>query len=729
MAVSPAQDVIYFGLFELNLKAGQLTRNGSSLRLPQQPLQLLGLLLERPGEIITRDELRQRLWPADVFVDFDHGLNKSIQKLRDALGDSASSPRYIETIPRVGYRFIAPIRNETSPNDAPLATLAVSVAIEPATAIPTATRRKSRWPVVAAGVCLLGALLGIAFRFWGRPRPAVLTYTQLTGFTDSATAPALSPDGHIVAFIRGSDWFGSPDQIYVKILPNGEARQLTHDPRPKYGLAFSPDGSQLAYAVMKDSGFSTYIVSVLGGEPHLLLDNAAGLNWLNPSQLLYSRIRSGLHMGIVTQSVAGGDFREIYFPTHERSMAHYSFPSPDHKWALVVEMNQDGWACRLISLNGATPARSVGPSNWCIAAAWSPDGVWMYFIALVDHQNHIWRRRFPEGKPEQTTFGAGDEVGLAMAPDGRSLISSVGVSESVIWIHDEAGDRSLSSEGQVIPEHYTLSFTADNSTLYYLVRGQPATGDPELWRLTVDSGKTEAVFPGISVNGYDISADGKQLVYSASSQAGRPQLWLAPVDKNSPPRPVGNAGDTAPHFGPGKQIIFQATEGNVNYAEAMNQDGSGRVKLSPYPVLEMQDVSPGGKWLMAIFSYPEGKSSLPRVMALPLNGGAPVLLCKIYCRSRWAADGKYLYIKTDSASQADSTSQTGSGRTLAVSAGPEERLPAFPPDGITSATDAKTIPGAQWVNRGDLVPGKDLAHFAYVKNTEHRNLYRISLPE
>ncbi len=71
--------------------------------------------LERPGEIVTRDELRQRLWSSDVFVDFDHGLNKSIQKLRDALGDSATSPRYIETIPRVGYRFIAPVRNGTRP--------------------------------------------------------------------------------------------------------------------------------------------------------------------------------------------------------------------------------------------------------------------------------------------------------------------------------------------------------------------------------------------------------------------------------------------------------------------------------------------------------------------------------------------------------------------------------------------------------------------------------------
>ena len=111
MAVLPTQERVSFGLFELNLKAAQLTRNGTKIRLPQQPLQLLSVLIESAGEIVTREELRQRLWPSDVFIDFDHALNKSIQKLRDALSDSADSPRYIETIPRVGYRFIAPVRD------------------------------------------------------------------------------------------------------------------------------------------------------------------------------------------------------------------------------------------------------------------------------------------------------------------------------------------------------------------------------------------------------------------------------------------------------------------------------------------------------------------------------------------------------------------------------------------------------------------------------------------
>ena len=100
-----------FGVFELNLAAGELRKGGTKLRLQEQPFQVLALLLERAGEVVTREELRQKLWPADTFVDFDHSLNTAVNKLREALGDSASSPRYIETLARRGYRFIAPVQN------------------------------------------------------------------------------------------------------------------------------------------------------------------------------------------------------------------------------------------------------------------------------------------------------------------------------------------------------------------------------------------------------------------------------------------------------------------------------------------------------------------------------------------------------------------------------------------------------------------------------------------
>lgn len=106
--------VARFGLFELDLSAGELRKSGVKLRLQGQPFQVLALLLERAGEVVTREELQQKLWPSDTFVDFDHSLNTAINKVREALGDSASSPRYVETLARRGYRFIAPVQADAS---------------------------------------------------------------------------------------------------------------------------------------------------------------------------------------------------------------------------------------------------------------------------------------------------------------------------------------------------------------------------------------------------------------------------------------------------------------------------------------------------------------------------------------------------------------------------------------------------------------------------------------
>src|SRR5450631_2635003 len=102
---SSAGRIVRFGVFEADLSAGELRKSGRRVRLQEQPFQILVLLLERPGEVITREEVRQKLWAADTFVDFDHSLNTAINKVREALGDSASSPRYVETIARRGYRF------------------------------------------------------------------------------------------------------------------------------------------------------------------------------------------------------------------------------------------------------------------------------------------------------------------------------------------------------------------------------------------------------------------------------------------------------------------------------------------------------------------------------------------------------------------------------------------------------------------------------------------------
>src|SRR5437868_8066048 len=107
-----------FGAFEVNLKLGELRKNGMRMRLSGQPLQILAVLIEHPGEVVTREELHSKLWPADTFVDFDHGLNNAVARIREVLDDSSETPRYVETIPRRGYRFIAPV-TDTPPVSKP----------------------------------------------------------------------------------------------------------------------------------------------------------------------------------------------------------------------------------------------------------------------------------------------------------------------------------------------------------------------------------------------------------------------------------------------------------------------------------------------------------------------------------------------------------------------------------------------------------------------------------
>ena len=517
--------------------------------------------------------------------------------------------------------------------------------------------------------------------------------------------------------------FLTADEIYVKMLDTGEARQITEDNRPKYGPVFSPDGSEIGYTVLEPQGFATSEVSILGGPSHLLLANAAGLSWLDKGHILFSQIRSGIHMGVVTATVTRAGLRELYFPIHERAMAHYSYASPDHRWALVVEMDGKGvWvSCRLISLDGASGARSVGPTGACTSAGWSPDGSWMYFTAAPEGRSHLWRQRFPDGSPEQMTSGPTEEDGVAVEKTGRSLITSVGSDESTIWIHDHGNDRSLSSEGEVVTGWSPPSFRLNDTILYYLLRHGPDVSNAELWRMDVKSGESEAVFSGIAMLSYDVSADGKQVVYSAADAAGKVRLWLAPADRSSPTKIVGDTEGMWPHFGAQGQILFQLTEGNSNYLAQINQDGSGLAKVAPYPISEIQSVSPGGRWVMAGVPMPPGGNG-PMVMAIPTDGGPPRRTCVGYCIPIWSSSGRFLFIPVEE------PTRTSPGRSLAIPVGPEESLPKLPPEGVAPMDDASVVPGSLSVPRGALVPGKDPAHFAYVNTTAHRNLYRISFP-
>jgi Tol biopolymer transport system component/DNA-binding winged helix-turn-helix (wHTH) protein len=701
--------VYRFGEYRLDCNRFELAREGQVIRIERKPMELLILLLERNGQLVTRSEITERLWSSEVFVDTEHGINTAIRKVRQALGDEPESPRYILTVTGKGYRFAAPVEAEAAP--------------EPPTQSdpPVGASQRRIINYVAALACLLIVAAGVMVYRARTHRPEV-AYTQLTDFTDSAVAPALSPDGRMLAFIRGDETFMSTGQVYLMTLPNGEPRRLTNDDRPKYGLAFSPDASQIAYTVFEAKGFSTYAVPVSGGDPQLMLSNAAGLVWLSGQQLLFSQIASGIHMGVVSATASRDGLREIYFPEHERAMAHYSFPSPDHTWALVVEMDANGnWApCKLIGLDGRSTPKSIGPDGPCTAAGWSPDGEWMYFAANISGENHLWRQRFPDGSLQQITSGATEERGIAVDPTTGSLITSVGARTSSLWIHDPSGEHALSTEGEVDGSS-PPEFSKDGTEIYYLLRhGQQGAG-AELWKATIQTGASEAVFPGTPILAYDVSPDGKQVVYASPEAGNSTQLWIAPVDKSLPPRKVGDGGATWPHFGPSGQIVFQQTEGTANYLEQMKSDGSARARVVPYPIGGIESFSPSRRWVTALVtSSPQGPSH-PAVMNIPVEGGPLQQLCEGFCVSSWSTSGKFLLITVEI------SSPNSPGRSLAIPLGPEETLPPLPLRGIPAMALPSIVKGAVSVPRANLVPGRDMEHFAYVNATVHRNLYRISL--
>src|SRR5258705_876926 len=150
-AVGQSSPAIRFGAFEVDVAGHQLRKNGSRIRLQEQPFQILTLLLERPGEVVTREQLRQKLWPSDTFVDFDHSLNTAVKKLRQALGDSVETPQFIETLPRIGYRLLVPINAH-----------AVATATRPTTQPPpeVSARKPMLWLGIGGLVVAVAALLG-----------------------------------------------------------------------------------------------------------------------------------------------------------------------------------------------------------------------------------------------------------------------------------------------------------------------------------------------------------------------------------------------------------------------------------------------------------------------------------------------------------------------------------------------------------------------------------------
>ncbi len=567
--------------------------------------------------------------------------------------------------------------------------------------------RRSGWYLALAGAfALLAIAVGVlVFRSPKQHSTERMEWQQLTNFSDAATDPALSPDGRMLAFKLGGSWFMNAGQIYLKLLPDGQPVELTHDSFSKMAPVFSPDGSRVAYTVRRPDAHDWEIweASVLpgGSEPRQMLSNAEGLSWIDKQHILFSQERAPPLMVVVTSTASGTASRDVYRPPNSNWMAHFSALSPDRKQVLIEEMEPGHpfFPCRLAPFDGSSKGRQVGLApGECIAGAWSPDGKWMYFSARRENDKfHLWRQRPGDREPQQITSGPTQEQGLAIAPDGKSAITSVGVDQSTVWIHDANGERQVSGEGDAgFPQ-----FAPDGKRLYYL-----ATAD--LWVTDLASGHAEQVLPGVAVAEYAISPDGTAMAYTTTEGS----LWYAAVDRRTPPRMLARRGHNA-DFSPSGEIFYRVPGGATIFHIHSDGAGVGEVQWDPGLDVPTSFVSPDEEWSTRVFD--NGPT-----IAYPRNGGRAIPICE-RCYVRWSSDGKFLWITLRPLSGQN-------GATGLIPLKNQLMLPSLPPGGIRTRADLMKIPGVQVVSSQAVCPAPDGASYAFVKQESRWNLYRILLP-
>jgi len=334
--VSSAQErrVIRFGNFEVDVAAAELRRNGARVRLQSQPFQILIQLLSAPGEIVTREILRDRLWPADTFVEFDHSLNTAVKKLRQALGDDSDNPRFVETVPRKGYRFIAPVAAQAA-----AAVEAPAPSLDP---LPTlegyhedaAELSRRRWKIAAALVTLVlaaASAIALATRTKARERGEVRPRQITTNAEEiPINAAAISPDGKYLAY---SDTTGA----YLRVVDSGETHPIANSGQGSFRPdSWFPDGTRFVSSVPGDPP-SLWQVPLVGS-PRKLIENGANAS-VSPDGTLIAFLR-----GVTTLEGLTG---------HE-----------------VWLMNKDGSEPRSLL---------VSTRDWFGSLAWSPDSRFLVF--------------------------------------------------------------------------------------------------------------------------------------------------------------------------------------------------------------------------------------------------------------------------------------------------------------------------------------------------------------
>jgi len=346
----------------------------------------------------------------------------------------------------------------------------------------------------------------------------------------------------------------------------------------------------------------------------------------------------------------------------------------------------------------------------------------MYFTSDSGGAPQIWRQRFPAGKVEQLTFGTSEAEGLAMAPDGKSVITSIGLEQRSVWVSENGAERQVSKEGKAGFPAWgdgfpTSVFSPDGKKLYYLVQSgvQRGFNSGELWVSDLTSNSAERLLPGITVNSFDISADGQRIVFSSPDPAGRPRIWLARVDRRSAPVQLAPAEALGPVFGSTGEIYFRAYENGKGYLYELKVESGQIRKVIQDEAVNSPAVSPDGQWVISWVPIAAGDATAI-VKAYPKSGGNPVTICPS-CFLKWSRDQKFLYL-----------SFAASPRTFVIALPSGQALPRLPESGVENEADIRKLSVIR-VIESLVFPGVTGSAYAFGRSSVQRNLYRITLPQ
>src|SRR5208282_3220612 len=304
------------------------------------------------------------------------------------------------------------------------------------------------------------------------------------------------------------------------------------------------------------------------------------------------------------------------------------------------------------------------------------------------------------------------QEGIAMAADGRSLITAVGSQDSTVWFHDKDGDHQISSEGYALRP----SFSSDGKSLYYLMTSGQTPGY-ELQVKDLTGGNTESLLPGYFMEGYSVSRDGKEIALAVNDKDGRSSLWVAPTSRRSSPTRISppTSIDDSPFFLPDGDLVFRAIEGDSNFLYRMKVDGTDRRKISSQHIIDAHAISPDGRWLVA-GSPRADQEHTAQLTAFAVDGGTSATLCLSYCSLTWDTSGKFVYVSFF----------TPEGGSYSLPVLRDTGLPKLPATGIAGVEDLRNASTAAVIHQV-VESAISPSLYAYTRQSTRRNLYRIPL--